>query len=294
MRQLSPAGQQAIESIAQRHGFSVDATLHMFDAVFAGNGSMAQFGHPEFAGSGQWMRGGMTMVSDMFNNALKGRVDALCADLSDLLAREPGLLHGGSSQSQYQGVAPAGTAPWQPGSATMPAHSDVTTGSGSLFVQPPAGTSADWWGPTLRYPNSTGAQNGMRYAYFAQARRLAIEVDGHVTIYDTLDHQIGGVSQQQGSLAGAAFQSQYGTVDLSSLPVISIDGHAPSAPVEAAPAMPAPAAAFGGSTAPAMPAAPADAADIFATIEKLADLHARGILDPQEFAAKKAELMSRL
>jgi uncharacterized repeat protein (TIGR03803 family) len=27
----------------------------------------AQFSHPEFGGSGQWMRGGMIMVSDMFN-----------------------------------------------------------------------------------------------------------------------------------------------------------------------------------------------------------------------------------
>ena len=32
-----------------------------------------------------------------------------------------------------------------------------------------------------RWPNSTGAQNGVRYAYFAQARRLAIEVRRPVT-----------------------------------------------------------------------------------------------------------------
>jgi hypothetical protein len=38
---------------------------------------MAQFNHPEFAGSGQWMQGGMLMLGDMFNHALKGRVDAL-------------------------------------------------------------------------------------------------------------------------------------------------------------------------------------------------------------------------
>jgi hypothetical protein len=29
-------------------------------------------------------------------------------------------------------------------------------------------------------------QNGVRYAYFAQARRLAIEIGGTVTVYDTL------------------------------------------------------------------------------------------------------------
>jgi Short C-terminal domain len=34
--------------------------------------------------------------------------------------------------------------------------------------------------------------------------------------------------------------------------------------------------------------------DIFAKIERLADLHQKGILSPEEFAAKKAELLSRL
>jgi len=33
----------------------------MLFAVLAGNGSMAQFDHAEFAGSGQWMQGGMIM-----------------------------------------------------------------------------------------------------------------------------------------------------------------------------------------------------------------------------------------
>ena len=63
VRQLSAAGQRAINDIAQRHGFGVDATLGMLHAVIDGNGSMAQFNHPEFSGSGQWMRNGMTMVS---------------------------------------------------------------------------------------------------------------------------------------------------------------------------------------------------------------------------------------
>ena len=46
---------------------------------------------------------------------------------------------------------------------------------------PPApGSSGDWWPADLRWPNSTGAQNGVRYAYFAQAQRLAIELNGQV------------------------------------------------------------------------------------------------------------------
>jgi hypothetical protein len=34
--------------------------------------------------------------------------------------------------------------------------------------------------------------------------------------------------------------------------------------------------------------------DIFAVIEKLADLRAKGILSDEEFSAKKTELLSRL
>ena len=51
-------------------------------ALQRGWGSMAQFNHPEFGGYGQWMRGGMTMVGDMFNASLRNRVDALALDLS--------------------------------------------------------------------------------------------------------------------------------------------------------------------------------------------------------------------
>src|SRR5580700_2163302 len=103
MRQLSPAGEQAVTDFARRHGFSAEAVATMLDAVANGNGGMAQFSHPEFGGSGQWMRGGMTMIGDMFNNTLKGRVEALCADLSSLIANQPGLIQSGSFQSQSQG-----------------------------------------------------------------------------------------------------------------------------------------------------------------------------------------------
>src|ERR1700722_20023497 len=103
MRQLSPTGEQAVNDLASRHGFSFEAVTSMLDAVANGNGGMAQFSHPEFGGSGQWMRGGMTMIGDMFNNSLKGRVDALCFELSGLIASQPGLIRTGSFQSQFQG-----------------------------------------------------------------------------------------------------------------------------------------------------------------------------------------------
>jgi hypothetical protein len=284
MPQLSPAGQQVIDDIARRHGISTDAAMSMLDAVIRGNGSMAQFSHPEFSGSGQWMRGGMTMVSDMFNNHLKGRVDALCSELSNLVASQPDLVRTGSFQSQSQNGQEQFHGSGGGGYGTAAS----SFGSASLFVPPPP----DWWGPDLRWPDSTGSQNGVRYACFAQARRLAIEVNGTVTVYDTLDHQIGGFSQQQSYGGTLSFNSQYGLIDVGSLPVVSVNGQ----PVTSAP--PAPTYAPQPSFAPAPSYAPAAAnmppVDVLAMIEKLADLRAKGVLDEAEFQAKKADLLSRL
>jgi len=285
MRQLSPAGQQVINELSQRHGFSTDAVMSMLESLINGNGSMAQFNHPEFAGSGQWMRGGMTMVSDMFNNYLKGRVDGLCFELSSLIASQPDLIRSGSFQSQSQGngrQAHFGGGQQQYGGSQQQPVRPV-----SLFVPPAPGASGDWWPGDLRWPSSTGAQNGVRYAYFAQVRRLAIEVNGTVTVYDTLDHQISGFSQQQSYGGSLSFSSQYGLVDVASLPVISVNG-VPQ-PVQTA-SVPA-------SLQEASPTSPQTAAhgeDVFATIEKLAELRAKGILSDEEFSAKKVELLSRI
>lgn len=295
MRQLSPAGQDLIQGIAHRHGFSFDATMSMLDSVINGNGSMAQFSHPEFAGSGQWMRGGMTMVSDMFNNHLKGRVDSLCCELANVVANQPDLVRSGSFQSQSQGggyqVGSMGYGQQQSNHGGGQQQGSGGVGAASLFVP---GTSNDWWPSDLRHPNSTGAQNGVRYAHFAQARRLVIDVGGTVTVYDTLDHQIGGFSQQQSAGATLGFTSQYGLIDVASLPVISSNGQPPR-PVMPPPSVQheAPAWQQAPARSPASATGGADQ-DVFATIERLADLRAKGILTDDEFQAKKAELLSRL
>ncbi|CAN5377575.1 SHOCT domain-containing protein [soil metagenome] len=307
MKQLSSSGLQAVNDIAQRHGFSTDAVLSMLESVINGNGSMAQFNHPEFSGSGQWMSGGMTMVSDMFNSQLKGRVDSLCSELARLVANQPDLLRSGNFQSQNQGGQQqsnhAGEAFQNSNTARSPAA--------SLFVPPAPGTSADWWPSDLRWPNSTGAQNGVRYAYFAQAHRLAIELNGKVTVYDTQDHQIGGFSQQQSYGGSVTFSSQYGMVDVTRLPVVSVDGipqnangfgNAPAAgsglvPEQLPPSSPsAPAPSSYSYAAPqerSDHATPADA-DICRMIEKLADLRSKAIISEQEFNTKKTELLARL
>jgi hypothetical protein len=250
MQSLTPQGQQTVLELAQRYGCSTDAVLCLLHAVAQGNGTMAQFNHPELGGGGQWMQGGMTMVGDMFNYALKSKVDGLCSELSRSLANQ---------------------AMWAPPPAP-PAQ------GASLFV-----ASSNWWPGELGFPASSGAQNNIRYAVFPAARRLAIDLGGNVTVYDTLDHQIGGVSQQQGSGASLSFTSQYGLVRLEDLPVVS--GAQPAPP---------PQASF---SPPPFTPAPQDApsgGDVFSAIGRLAELRQQGILTEEEFAAKKAELLSRI
>jgi hypothetical protein len=187
---LTPQGSQTIEELARRYFVSVDAVMTLLQAVINGGGSMAQFSHPEFSGSGQWMQGGMTMVGDMFNNALKTKVDQLCSELAILA----------TTQTLFAPPAPG----QQPGNASL---SVAATGSG-------------WWPADLGTPSSTGSQNNVRYAVFPSMQRLVIEINGQIAVYDTMNHQIGGVSQQQGSDASVTFTSQFGLVRVSDLPVI--------------------------------------------------------------------------
>lgn len=239
MPPVPAAAPAAIDDLARRHGFSPEAVAVMVAAMARGGGQ-AQFSHPEFGGSGQWMPG-MTMVGDMFNGDLRGRVDALCRDI-------------------------AASATDQSASATG------------------AGTSGKWWPGELGTPSSAGSQGEVRYAWFAEARRLVIDRAGALTVYDTGDHRIGRVSQQHPH--GLAFSSQHGAVDVASLAVVPgamASGNPPpgqASPDRVAPNPPAPGLA---SPAPEL-----------ATIEKLADLHRKGGLSDGEFAAKKAELLARL
>ncbi len=290
MNQLTPEGQQIIDEIAQRYHFSSDAVFSMLQSVINGNGSMAQFNHPEFGGSGQWMKGGMIMLGDMFNNGLKNSVGGLCQELSNLIANQPGLIQTGSFQSQSQGNQQQNN---YSGGSQQQQNGSGPIGPVSLFVPPPAGSSGNWWPAGLQFPNSTGAQNNVRYAYFASINRLAIEANGHVTLYDTLDHQIGGFSQQQSVGGSITFTSQYGLVDVNSLPVISID----NVPVQQnAPQQPEPAPIQNNpvNIQPGYNQDITQEADIFAALEKLANLNQKGILTNEEYSAKKAELLSRL
>ena len=164
--------------LAERYGVSPAAVEALQTALHRGGGHMAQFSHPELGGMGQWSAGGMTQVGDMFNTALRDKVNAICT----ALAGEPGARE-------------------QPSQPTDAGH--------------------DWWPPGLGRPSATGAQNGMRYACFPDARRVAVEQSGRVTLYDSGDHRITGVSQQQSGTQSLAFQSQSGLVRIQDLPTAS-------------------------------------------------------------------------
>ncbi len=81
----------------------------------------------------------------------------------------------------------------------------------------PLSAGEAWWPSDLGQPSSSGAQGGVRYAFFPDARRLLVERDGHVTAYDSGDHRISGVSQGDSQGPSLAFTSQNGSVMLDTL-----------------------------------------------------------------------------
>ncbi|MDM0002760.1 SHOCT domain-containing protein [Variovorax sp. J22P240] len=252
---------QALTDVAARHGFESEPAQVMWEAVTLGQGGMAQFGHPALGGSGQWMRGGMLMIGDMFDHGLKARVNALCEEVARLYAEHP---------------------QWR------------------RPMREAAGAGAEWWPSGLHGPSSSGAQNGIRYAYFPAQHRLAIERAGTIELYDTGDHLIGGVSQQQGGDESLTFASQHGPVSLTSLNRLD-EAHATVPPAREPVAFSA-ASAEGPTQAQTNPSSGAaaetktdrGAAQTLDTIERLAGLRERGVLTEAEFIAKKTELLGRL
>ncbi len=239
---FTPETQQFVNQLAQQQGVSTDAVATLLEAVYNGNGTMAQFYHNELGGGGQWMQGGMVMVGDMFNQSLKYRVSQLCDELSRYMA------------------------------------------SGAPIYTKAAIQASIWYPSELGYPSASGSQNNMRYAYFASICRLAVEVNGQVSVYNTLNHQIGGFGQQQSGDSSITFSSQYGTVNLLSLPLVS--GQTLSSPNVSVTSTQYVESNNGAQSA--------SQGDVFANLERLAELQRKGIISDSEFATKKAELLAKL
>lgn len=247
-----------LQTLAERHGVSLEAVRHLLRALQSGQGNMAQFDHPDLGGFGQWSRGGMVMVGSMNDHALKARVDALCTELA----------------------------------AALPL---------SGFREEAA--SGNWWPEELGLPSSAGAQNGTRYAFFPERRRLAVETDGRLALYDTGERIVTGASQQQGGTSLLRFSGPQGSFSLNDLSPVERDASdKPTAPTAAtastfstgssSASAPRPAAAAAHWQGPA--SAGADSADVLSILERLAELHKKGVLTDAEFSGKKAELLARL
>jgi hypothetical protein len=203
----------------------------------------------------------MTMAGGMNAHTLKAKINGLCTDLAAALAAHP-----------EQADAGDGNAIYLPDAARVTGH---------------------WWPFSLGAPSASGSQNAISYAYFPDARRLAIEIKGHVTVYDTRDYQISGLGQQQGDEASLTLISQKGDVRLNELPVVQSSAHDPEPPAapQTVPNAASPATDGMGNAASA---AMQNAEDVLRTIEGLAALKDKGVLTTEEFVAKKAELLGRI
>ena len=257
MKTLSTDGQQKVNAIADRYNLKPETVELLLTAIVRGNGTMAQFNLPELGGAGQWMKGGMTMVGDMFNSSLKTTVDQLCNELAGLVTTT--VLFEDIDEPASQPVAQRNASFAQPGGS---------------------------WPAIFGNSTSSGSQNDFRYAYFAPVHRLVIEEGGKRTIYDTKHHQITGVSQQQGATSSYRFTSQEGQVNLSELQVVSDPD---------APRQPTPEIAYDVTSNADLRSDDKSPQDIvMTTIEKLNILFEKGQISEAEFSAKKKELLDRL
>lgn len=230
--------------------------------------------------------------------------------------------NGGGSMAQFNCPELGGGGQWMQGGMTMVgdmfnsglkntvnnlcAELSNALANNQIFPIIPKGApgSNQWWPGDLGSPFSSGSQNNIRYAVFPN--RLAVEENGAVTVYDTLNNNISGVSQQQGGGTSLSFSSQFGTISVSTLPIVSGPGSAPPSsnfanpPANVAPPVPV-------FEAPTVDSAPqpqimntpvndggSSSVDVMTMIEKLAELRDMGALTSDEYQSKKVELLARI
>ena len=171
------------QALASRHGVSPGAIQTLADALTHSQGRAAQFSHPELGGMGQWMSGGMLMIGDMFNQELKAKVDRLCHDVAAAIAASLRAVEEARAETR--------------------------------------GDPISWWPAGLGTPAAAGSQNEMRYAFFPAAKRLVIDDNGAVSMYDTGDAYLTGISQQQSTTQTLSFSSTDGPVPLSRFKLVT-------------------------------------------------------------------------
>lgn len=135
---FSTDDRQLIRTLAQQHGISEGAVEALWLAVQAGNGTAAQFSHPELGGMGQWMAGGMVMIGDFSKTHLQSTVMQICTAIAahlqgQRLAAQSAPAHAPSqqAQSQTQGPSSSGAQPSMPPRQTGADAHRQPTGQGS-------------------------------------------------------------------------------------------------------------------------------------------------------------------
>ena len=89
-------------------------------------------------------------------------------------------------------------------------------------LRPQQVASKSTWPAALGIASTSGTSSDMRYAYFPQHRRLAVESQGVLTIYDTAEYQFRGMLQAHSAEAvGISILTQRGRVRLADLATVA-------------------------------------------------------------------------
>ena len=89
-------------------------------------------------------------------------------------------------------------------------------------LRPQQPVSNSGWPLELGIASTSGTSAEMRYAYFPQHRRLAVEWRGVLTIYDTAEYQFRGMLQAHSAeTVGISIFTQRGRVRLTDLATVS-------------------------------------------------------------------------
>jgi hypothetical protein len=174
-----------LPEIAQRYQVPEHVVRELYRQLESNGGTQCQFACPELAGQIQWMPG-MVMVSRPTDTALKARGDGLCCELAAVLS--------GSDTAAPGAIVRE----WEHQSAV----------------------GESWWPATFGHPTTSGEQNGVRYAYFPDQRRLLLQQGARIDTYDTTGHHITGAAQQQGHGSSLTFSTDRGPISTKQLKCI--------------------------------------------------------------------------
>src|SRR5258708_37938017 len=155
----------------------------------------------------RWKRAGVDLhVFGPYQNRSPRLSGSVGNRLPAYVGSSPGRAHSLTKQSTMKPMEPmSGMKPMSPMKPMEPMKATVR-----------------WWPEELgEQPNSAGAQNEMRYAFFGDQHRLAVDTgDGKVQVYDTGDHRISGRSatpeqqRKKDHVYEQAGESRFGDVEI--------------------------------------------------------------------------------